>query len=517
VTGTAGRRPNVLLLMVDQLAAAWLPAYGNQLTRAPHLTELARAGVTFEQAYCASPLCGPSRSAMLTGRPPSATGVYDNAAEWPASAPSVVHALRAAGYVTTLAGKMHFVGPDQLHGYEERLTTDVYPASFDWTPDWRLPAGARLPWYHNTESLLQAGVRESAMQTDYDDEVCFHAVRRLRELARGGDGRPFFLTVSFTNPHDPWEVRARQWDLYADVDVGLPAVASVPRAEADPHSLRLRDMCGLDERPLTGEEAEQARRAYFAAVSYADERIGEVLAALEACGHAGDTVVVFTADHGELLGEHGLWYKMSFLDPSARVPLIVRAPGCEPRRVAECVSQLDLAPTLAELAGAEVDMSDMRGASLAPLLAGRGEAPGEAVAEYLAEGVSAPAVMIRRGRHKYIRCGDDPDQLFDLEADPHEVRNLAGEGVAADLVASFRRESDTRWNLVDLERRVLESQARRRAVGRALAVGAHFPWDYQPRIDATRQYVRGGAAARHRPGERPLGGELPGELPTAPE
>ena len=101
---------------------------------------------------------------------------------------------------------MHFVGPDQLHGYEERLTTDVYPASFDWTPDWRLPPGARLPWYHNTESLLQAGVRESAMQTDYDDEVAFHAVRRLRELARGGDGRPFFLTVSFTNPHDPWEV-----------------------------------------------------------------------------------------------------------------------------------------------------------------------------------------------------------------------------------------------------------------------------------------------------------------------
>ena len=214
VTGTAGRRPNVLLLMVDQLAAGWLPAYGHDVTRAPHLTALAREGVTFEHAYCASPLCGPSRSAMLTGRLPSATGVFDNAAEWQASTPTVVHALRAAGYATALAGKMHFVGPDQLHGYEERLTTDVYPASFDWTPDWRLAAGERLPWYHNTESLLQAGVRESAMQTDYDDEVAFHAVRKLRELARGGDGRPFFLTVSFTNPHDPWEVRSRHWELY---------------------------------------------------------------------------------------------------------------------------------------------------------------------------------------------------------------------------------------------------------------------------------------------------------------
>ena len=155
----------------------------------------------------------------------------------------------------------------------------------------------------------------------------------------------------------------------------------------------------------------------------------------------------------------------------------------------------------------------MPGASLAPVLAGRGDAPGEAVAEYLAEGVSAPAVMIRRGRHKYVRCGDDPDQLFDLEADPHEVRNLAGDAAAAALVASFRDESDARWDLADLERRVVASQERRHSVARALAVGAHFPWDYQPRIDATRQYVRGDAAARHRPGERPLGGELP----TPPE
>ena len=145
MSGAAGRRPNVLLLMVDQLAAAWLPAYGGGRAVAPHLTELAREGVTFEQAYCASPLCGPSRSAMLTGRLPSATGVYDNAAEWPASAPTVVHALRAAGYATALAGKMHFVGPDQLHGYEERLTTDVYPASFDWTPDWRLSGRDAAP------------------------------------------------------------------------------------------------------------------------------------------------------------------------------------------------------------------------------------------------------------------------------------------------------------------------------------------------------------------------------------
>ena len=512
MTGTAGRRPNVLLLMCDQLAAAWLPAYGHSVTHAPHLTALAREGVIFDCAYCASPLCGPSRAAMLTGRLPSATGVFDNAAEWPAAMPTVVHALRASGYATALAGKMHFVGPDQLHGYEERLTTDVYPASFDWTPDWSLAPGERLGWYHNVESLLMAGVRESAMQTDYDDEVCFHAVRKLRELARGGDGRPFFLTVSFTNPHDPWEVRGRHWDLYEGADVGRPAAGCA----TDPLSERLRRMCGLGERPLAEDEERRARRAYLAAVSYADERVGEVLATLDACGLAGDTVVVFTADHGELLGEHGLWYKMSFFDPSARVPLIVRAPGGAAGRVAAPVSHLDLAPTLAELAGADPP-GDPHGTSLLPLLGGGEPAGRDVPGEYLAEGVTAPAVMVRRGRHKYVRCGDDPDQLFDLAADPREIENLAGDPAHAELAASLRAASDERWDLAGIERRVVESQRRRHEVSAALAAGAHTPWDFQPWVDATRRYVRAGAAGRPRAGERPLGGELPGEPPTSLE
>ena len=506
MTGTAGRRPNVLLVMCDQLAACWLPAYGHAVTHAPHLTALARGGVVFENAYTASPLCGPSRSAMLAGRLPSETGVFDNAAEWPAAMPTAVHALREAGYATALSGKMHFVGPDQLHGYEERLTTDVYPASFDWTPDWSLAPGERLGWYHNVESLLMAGVRESAMQTDYDDEVCFHAVRKLRELARGGDGRPFFLTVSFTNPHDPWEVRQQHWDLYEHTDLGRPAAGRA----SDPLSERLRAMCGLDERPLTGEEERRARRAYLAAVSYADERVGEVLAALEACGLAGDTVVVFTADHGELLGEHGLWYKMSFFDPSARVPLIVRVPGGAAGRVAAPVSHLDLAPTLAEIADAPA-AGEPDGLSLLPLLDGGDAREGDVVAEYLAEGVTAPAVMIRRGRHKYIRCGEDPDLLFDLGADPHEVTNLAADPAHAELVASLRAASDERWDLAGITNRVVESQRRRHEVSRALATGAHTPWDFQPWMDETRRYVRAGAAGRLRAGERPLGGELPGE------
>jgi choline-sulfatase len=501
------RRPDVLLIMADQLPAAALPAYGHPIVRTPNLSALARRGAVFEAAYCASPLCAPSRFAMLTGRPPSAIEAFDNAAELPAATPTIVHLLRASGYRTVLAGKMHFVGPDQLHGFEHRLTTDVYPAGFDWTPDWR--AADRLGWYHSVAGVREAAVREAALQTDYDDEVAHRAVQELRHHAAAGGDRPLFLVASFTNPHDPWEVRRADWDRYAAAAIDLPAVPAIPREEADPHSLRLRDMYGADADPLDADELRRVRRAYYAAVSYLDGRVGELLDALQAGGRGGRTLVLFTADHGEMLGERGLWFKMCFFDGSARVPLIAAGPGIAPQRVAEPVSQLDLAPTLAELAGAADPDAPLAGTSLLPRLAGEGPAPDAVLGEYLAEGVHAPAVMIRRGRHKYVRCPGDPDQLYDLDADPRELANLAGRAEAAELVAAFRAESARRWDLDALRARVLASQARRRVVARALATGDYTPWDHQPRVDASRQYVRGPAAFGGRPGDRyPFAGAL---------
>jgi choline-sulfatase len=233
--------------MVDQLGAGWLPPYGHPAVQAPTITALARSGVVFESAYCPSPLCAPSRAGLLTGRLPSRTGVFDNAAELRASIPTVTHHLRAAGYATCLVGKMHFVGPDQLHGFEERLTTDIYPADLGWTPDWRRPVGDRLPWYHTMESVLSPGVCAASMQLDYDDEVAFRAVRRIFDSARAGRREPFFLLVSFSHPHDPWELRVRDWERYDREAIDPPAVPAIPRADADPHSVRLRDMIGIDD------------------------------------------------------------------------------------------------------------------------------------------------------------------------------------------------------------------------------------------------------------------------------
>jgi choline-sulfatase len=488
-------RPNVLLLMADQLSAGWLPAYGHDVVQAPHLDALARESVVFESAYCASPLCAPSRAALLTGKLPSRTGVYDNGAELPASEPTIAHRLRAEGYRTCLAGKMHFVGPDQLHGFEERLTTDIYPADLEWTPDWERPLDDPLPWYHTMEAVLTPAVARASMQLDYDDEVAFHAVRRLHDLARDGPQQPFFLTASFTHPHDPWELRAEHWDRYDRAAIDLPAVPALPSAEADPHSRRLRAMSRIDRAKLTDEQVRAARHAYYAAISYVDERIGEVLATLRALGLDERTIVVFTADHGELLGERGLWYKMSFLEASARVPLMVRAPGLAgPSRVGQPVSLLDLAPTLAELTGA-APLDDGDGTSLVPMLHEPATSrPGPVVGEYLAEGVTAPAVMVRRGRHKLVRCPGDPDLLYDLHADPAELTNLAGDPAHADVLSALGREADARWDLAALREQVLASQRRRHLVARALRVGRPEPWDFEPRADAARRYVRNGTA-----------------------
>jgi choline-sulfatase len=481
-------RPNVLLIMVDQLAAGWLPAYGHPVAQAPNITALARAGAVFESAYCASPLCAPSRAALLTGRLPSRIDVFDNASELRASVPTVAHHLRAAGYDTCLAGKMHFVGPDQLHGFEERLTPDIYPAGLAWTPDWGRPVEERLPWYHTMESVLSPGVCAASMQLDYDDEVAFRAVRRIFDYARAGDREPFFLLVSFSNPHDPWEVRRRDWERYDRQAIDAPAVPAIPPSEADPHSLRLRQMIGIDEAALSDEQVRTARHAYYAAISYVDERIGELLAALDDAGLRDETTVIFTADHGEMLGERGLWYKMSFFEPSARVPLIVSTPGrVAPGRIPEPVSLLDLAPTLLELgAPARLAALDLDGFSLWPLLEGRAERrPDAVVGEYLAEGVTSPAVMIRRGPHKFIWCADDPDQLYDLGDDPHELVNLADRSTHAEL----RDEIAGRWDMSALARRIRESQRERQLVGEALGTGDSPTWDFQPHADASAQYV----------------------------
>jgi len=377
---------NILIVMADQLSALALRCHGNPVARTPHLDRLAETGVVFDAAYSSSPLCAPARYAFMSGQNIARCGGYDNSAHLPATVPTFAHYLRLAGYRTVLSGKMHFVGADQLHGFEERLTTDIYPADFAWVPDWENPHARIDKWYHNMSSVKQAGV------------------------------------AAVTNQ-------------------------------------------------------------------------------LAECGMADDTTVIFTSDHGDMLGERGLWYKMSFLEWSNRIPLLVARPSRAAwagRRVAQPVAQVDVLPTLLDLAAENsgrpalqpVDAVD--GRSLLPLCDGdaRGDR-GLAVSEYLAEATSEPMLMLRRGAHKFIACAGDPDLLYDIDADPNELHNLAGDPAHADTVQAFREEAAAHWDPAQVKREVIASQRRRRVLFDALATGRRHSWDYNPPRDAGEEYTRG--------------------------
>ncbi len=477
-------KPNILILMVDQLSGVLFPDGPAPFLHAPNLRRLAERSTRFANTYTGSPLCAPARASFMSGQLPRRTRVYDNAAEFASDIPTYAHHLRRAGYQTCLSGKMHFVGPDQLHGFEERLTTDIYPADFGWTPDYRKP-GERIDWwYHNLGSVTGAGVAEITNQYEYDDEVAYNACRKLYDLSRGKDDRPWCLTVSFTHPHDPFVARRKYWDLYEGAPELEPPEA-IPYDQMDPHSRRLMDACDWRSFDITPDHVRRARQGYFANITYVDEKIGEILDVLDRTRQ--DAVVLFLSDHGEMLGERGLWFKMNFFEASSRVPLMIAAPGMAPGRVDQPVSTIDVLPTLCDLAGLPMD-------EIAPWTDGRslarGAERGPVPMEYAAEGSVAPMVAIRDGRWKYVACRADPEMLFDLETDPSERDNVAGDPGHAVPLAHLRVLAMERWDLGAYDDEVRQSQARRWIVYEALRNGAYYPWDYQPLQQASERYMR---------------------------
>ena len=482
-------KPNFLIIMVDQLNGTFFPDGPADWLHTPNLKSLASNSVRFRNAYTASPLCAPGRAAFMSGQLPSQNGVYDNAAEFSSTIPTYAHHLRRAGYQTSLSGKMHFVGPDQLHGFEERLTTDIYPADFGWTPDYRKP-GERIDWwYHNLGSVTGAGIGEISNQLEYDDEVAFNAKSKIYDLARGHDPRPWCLTVSFTHPHDPYVARKKYWDLYENCSHLLPEVSKISYEDHDVHSKRIFDANDWRSYEIDDVMIERSRRAYFANISYLDDQIGELLKTLEETDQ--EAIIIFVSDHGDMLGERGLWFKMSFFEGSSRVPLMISASSMGSQVINSPVSTIDLCPTICELAG--VTMSEVTswitGESLCSIMRGQ-KRQSPVLMEYAAEASHAPMVCIRKERWKYIFCSLDPEQLFDLDKDPHELDNLIEKTDYKSTVQSFRDTIESTWNLDRFDRDVRESQAKRKVVYEALRKGGYYPWDFQPLKQASERYMR---------------------------
>jgi len=412
------------------MTAAALPMYGNSKVIAPNLQALADTGVVFDNCYCNLPMCGPSRASLHTGRLPFSMQMYDNASEFHADMPALPHYLRGLGYRTELAGKMHFVGPDQLHGSTKRHTTEIYPANFAWTVDWTKGREYR-PTNLTMAPVIESGSCIRTLQMDYDDEVAYHGTQAIYDLARKPDNQPFFLTVSFTSPHSPFVISNEYWDLYNHDDIELPTVPEIALDEKDHLSRNLHYCQARHLYTVTDDHRRNARHAYYGMISYIDDKVGELVDALERSGLRDNTLIVFTSDHGEMMGERGMWFKQHFFEWAARVPLIASMPRqYHSARVEKNVSLIDLMPTFLDIAAGEsyqdyVDKID--GQSLLAAMNGEPDSLTDiAISEFAADGSTGPSRMVKKGPWKYMYLEGVDTVLYNLNDDPNELNNVSG-------------------------------------------------------------------------------------------
>jgi choline-sulfatase len=443
----SGGPKNVLFLMSDQHAKGILGVEGDSLARTPQLDALARDGVRFSNAYCTNPVCVPSRASILTGLYTHNHRTWNNATPWPFENKTVAHHFRRAGYITGLIGKMHFVD-GQTHGFDYHLDFNDWfqylgPKTKIWADELgQANSGSGLPqiddlWRDSGDPWIGARAKDSrrgfvvvggpSRLAERDHFESFVARESIRFLKRHAPERPFFLISSFLKPHDPFTPPPRFAQMYPTDQMPLPRTWNKVDLNNVPREIRNR--IGLD-RPtpeLQDPSAARLRRAmYYANLAFMDECLGQVLRTLDEVGVAENTIVVYSSDHGEMLGEHNLWAKFVFYEPSVGVPLIFRVPGLA-RQNGVChtpVSLVQLLATLCELCNIDIP-SGLDGESLVSVL--RQPSARTETAVYSEYNLQTPNAkyMIRRGDWKYCYYVSDTPELYNLRDDSEELKNLA--------------------------------------------------------------------------------------------
>lgn len=446
------QRPNIVVIMTDEHKASVMGCAGDRLARTPSLDALAKRGILFSAHYCASPICTPSRQSFTTGKYVSGHNVWSNTPGVPEGTPSLPRVLNAVGYDSYLDGKMHYKG-GMTHGYQviAEKTGAVLPAKEAapapvgkgtlLKPRRRLEAGKFADRGNELGEEFDHAGEADPLERFVDVIRADHAVKFLRE--RPADAKPFFLTVGFIAPHYPL-VAPAEYLAHFQGKIPLP---EVPPGYLETLPLNYKHL--RNDRKFENVPPEKARLAvegYYARLEWIDHQIGRVLAAIEASPMAENTVVIYTSDHGENLGEHGLWWKNSLYDCGARVPLIVSWPARwkgGQQRPGVC-GMLDLVQTIVALGGGKAP-SDWKGTSMLPWLDdGAARWKDLAVSEYYAGYTASGMAMIRQGAWKYVYHTRADEQhgpeveLYNLADDPGELRNLAADPTQRDRLISMR-------------------------------------------------------------------------------
>lgn len=453
-------KKHLVFLLSDQHNPNIMSCAGDPFIRTPNFDRLAERGIMFDNCYCASPLCVPSRAALMSGLLPTHNGVYNNFQCLRSDAVTFAHCISAAGYETVLSGRMHFIGPDQRHGYEKRLVGDITPTLLGVPMDAFDDElkGADFP---GRTPIEKAGFGYSNVLA-FDTAVADGAIEFLHTRK---DDRPLFLTVGFFGPHCPYVCPKELYDYYYAKLPEPEEVSDEYRRSVHPSVQRFYKIRQIEG--VTKEQTRRVRAAYYGMVEYLDRLVGEVVGEIDRVLGLDNTIIVYASDHGDNLGYNGVFWKSNFFDGSARVPLVFSAPGSfrGGRRERGIASLMDLGPTLVEYAdGPSLPRSD--GRSLLRVLEEKEDMDERraVISQLVDVKGDEPSIMVRRENWKLIiHAGYEHCQLFNLDQDPLERKDLGREPLFEGVRNDLARETALCWDVEQVLRQK-EEDARHREI-----------------------------------------------------
>lgn len=416
------KQKHIVFLFSDQHNGN-IVEYGNDsYIRTPNLKRLASKGTAFNNCYCPSPLCVPSRSAMLSGRLPSETGIFNNFQCLRTDEVTFAHCLSVGGYETVLSGRMHFNGPDQRHGFEKRIFGDMTP-SYAHRPKNNYGEALKHADFPGEAPIKRSGAGNSAV-LEYDKELTDATVAYLRKPR--SDQRPLFLTVGYYGPHCPYVAPKDLYDYYYNILPDPEPITEERRAAMHP---AMQQWCRNRKiEDVTVEETKRVQAAYYGMVEYLDKQLGRIIETIDQTLGIENTIIVYGSDHGDTIGDNGVFWKTNFYEGSVRVPLVFSAPGLiqENVIVEENISLLDIGPTFIDYTNSP-KLPETHGISQMPVLSGEAQNSNDRIIISQLADVKgdSPSIMIKKGSWKLVHHTDYNDvQLFNVAEDPKEKNDL---------------------------------------------------------------------------------------------